>query len=161
MNEYDHTQPGTLVRVLTGVLLAYFLVFALIAFRKDEVLLNVGIVPAGVSLLILVLFHSLNVCVNKNDITIAFGIGVIRKHFAVGDVARASRVRTHWYNGWGIRKIPKGWLFNVSGRDAVQIEMRNGKVFRIGTDQPDQLLAAINAVIYEDSSLSQNDPQAT
>ena len=161
MNEYDHTQPGTLVRVLTGALLAYFLVSALFGFGKDEVSLNAAFVPAGISLLILVLFHSLNVCVNKNDITIAFGIGIIRKHFPVSDIVTASRVRTHWYNGWGIRKIHKGWLFNVSGRDAVQIEMLNGKVFRIGTDQPDELSAAINAVIRKVSGPDRDESQTT
>ena len=35
------------------------------------------------------------------------------------------------------------WIFNVSGFDAVEIKMENGKIFRIGTDEPKKLEHAI------------------
>ena len=54
------------------------------------------------------------------------------------------QVRNKWWYGWGIRKIPKGWMYNVWGLDAVELEMESGKVFRIGTDEPDQLLGALS-----------------
>jgi len=94
-------------------------------------------------MLCLALFHSLTVRVTSNDISLEFGAGLIHKEFMVSDVERASIVRTRWYHGWGIKKIWGGWLYNVSGFDAVQLDMRNGKVCQIGTDQPAQLLAAI------------------
>jgi hypothetical protein len=34
-------------------------------------------------------------------------------------------------------------IFNVSGLDAVEIKMKNGKIYRIGTDEPKQLERAI------------------
>lgn len=82
-----------------------------------------------------------------NDISLAFGPGLIRKSFMVADIEHTVIVRTHWYNGWGIKLIRGGWLYNVSGLDAVQISMRNGKIYQIGTDEPQQLLAAIKHAI--------------
>ena len=95
-------------------------------------------------MLCLALFHSLTVRVTSNDISIAFGAGWIRKEFMIDHIEHASIVRTRWYHGWGIKMIRGGWLFNVSGFDAVQLNMRDGKIYQIGTDQPEQLLAAID-----------------
>ncbi len=46
-----------------------------------------------------------------------------------------------WYYGWGIRGWlwPKMWIYNVSGFDAVEIKLKNGKMYRIGTDEPKKL----------------------
>ena len=41
---------------------------------------------------------------------------------------------------WVIRN---GWLYNVSGFDAVELELASGKLCRIGTDEPGRLLHAI------------------
>ena len=71
------------------------------------------------------------------------GPGLIRRSFAVPSIRTAQAVRNHWYYGWGIRLTPHGWLFNVSGLDAVQIRLENGRQYRIGTDRPEELLAAI------------------
>ena len=38
-----------------------------------------------------------------------------------------------------------GWLFNVSGLQAVEIFLRSGKKYRIGTDEPERLVEAIRA----------------
>jgi len=35
------------------------------------------------------------------------------------------------------------WIFNVSGFDAVELVMKNGKIYRIGTDMPKELEVAI------------------
>ena len=36
-------------------------------------------------------------------------------------------------------------LYNVAGMDAIELKLTNGRVFRIGTDEPDQLLQAIQS----------------
>ena len=38
---------------------------------------------------------------------------------------------------------PSGWMFNVSGLDAVELELVNGKRFRIGTEDPSEVVEAI------------------
>jgi len=59
------------------------------------------------------------------------------------EIASVKTVKNHWYYGWGIRLIPHGWLFNVSGFEAIEIVMKNGKVYRIGTDEAEKLMAAV------------------
>jgi hypothetical protein len=43
--------------------------------------------------------------------------------------------------------IPQGRLYNVGSRDSVELEMDTGRVVRVGTDQPDALLAAVSAAL--------------
>jgi hypothetical protein len=55
-------------------------------------------------------------------------------------------VRNRWWWGWGIRRIGRGqWLFNVSGLDAVELSMKNGKTYRIGTDEPQRLCEVVQS----------------
>ena len=39
------------------------------------------------------------------------------------------------------------WVFSVSGFDAVEIQMKDGKIYRIGTDVPEDLEDVIIQVI--------------
>ena len=54
-----------------------------------------------------------------------------------------------WYHGWGIHWVGSGWVYNVSGWEAVEIVMRNGRRHRIGTDDPNGLAQAIRQVIFK------------
>jgi hypothetical protein len=47
----------------------------------------------------------------------------------------------------GIRKIPGGWLYNISGADAVELTLKGGKRCRIGTDVPEELERAIEPAL--------------
>ena len=97
--------------------------------------------------IIFVLCHSLTVRISPSDIALSFGVGLIQKSFPTGDICSARIVRNRWYHGWGVRKIRGGWLYNVSGYDAVEIQFKNERKYRIGTDQPKELLAAIELAI--------------
>jgi hypothetical protein len=52
-------------------------------------------------------------------------------------------VTNPWYYGLGIHWTPHGILYNVSGFSAVEVRLFPGTTFRVGTDEPDQLCAAI------------------
>jgi len=90
-----------------------------------------------------VLFASLTVVVGDAAVFVRFGPGLIRRSFALTDIRAVRTVRNRWYYGWGIRLLPRGWLYNVSGLDAVEIELADGRAHRIGTDEPEALAAAI------------------
>lgn len=85
----------------------------------------------------------LTVTVDHASITASFGWGWPRRQITVPDVVDACLVHNSWWYGWGIRKVPGGWMFNNAGRDAIELTLVSGRVFRIGTDQPDELLDAI------------------
>ncbi len=141
---YSHDQFGTLVVVSLGP-------FALI---MSIVMATAGLTVAAVivwvvSLVLLALFYRLRVEVTREHLRLRFGIGLIGRTFPIAEIAVARPVRNKWYYGWGIRFTPRGWLYNVSGFDAVEIDMRSGKRYRIGTDEPQALTAAVNHAIGE------------
>jgi uncharacterized membrane protein YeaQ/YmgE (transglycosylase-associated protein family) len=147
MYDYEHSQPGTLIRVLLGIFGVAFCTPAAVnlASGVETETAIVFIVVAVMCASIVALFHSLTVRVSRNDISLSFGIGLIRKRFLIDEIKSATIVRNRWYNGWGIRKIWGGWLYNVSGFDAVEIQLKNDRKYRIGTDQPCELLAAVES----------------
>jgi len=137
---YKHTQTGYLIIV---VLIALVLLFGSILSTTDFEPIVFAIMLF--SLLILISFTTLKVMIDENYLRIKFGYGIFRKSFPLNEVVSARTVRNHWYYGWGIRLWlwPKMLIFNVSGLDAVEIRMENGKIYRIGTDEPKELESAI------------------
>ncbi len=89
------------------------------------------------------LFSSLTVLVDDKAVQWSFGPGLIWKSVLLADIAEVQSVRNKWWYGWGIRYTPHGWLYNVSGLDAVQLGLTGGKTVRVGTDEPAQLCRAI------------------
>ena len=147
MSRYRHTQPGTLMRVSFAVAILGFLIGAMLAAPSDPKMMAVLLVLALVMFLVMLLFHSLTVEVARGYLTIRFGVGLIRKSWLLKDIDAAEIVRNRWWYGWGIRLTPHGWLFNVSGSDAVQVRLENGKQVRIGTDEPEKLLRALESAL--------------
>jgi hypothetical protein len=103
----------------------------------------------AVVLLILTSFSTLTVSIADNFLKIKFGYGLFRDSFLLSDIVSVSQVKNHWYYGWGIRFWfwPRMTIYNVSGFDAVELKMKNGKVYRIGTDEPEKLESALKQAI--------------
>jgi hypothetical protein len=93
---------------------------------------------------VLAIFSTLTVLAGADIIRIRFGpIGLIQKSWPVSEIASVTTVINPWYYGWGIHWTPHGPLYNVSGRNAVEILLFSGNTFRIGTDEPEALKTAI------------------
>jgi hypothetical protein len=90
------------------------------------------------------LFGSLTVAVDNEELRHWFGPGFWKKSYQLLDIESATVVRNSWFWGWGIRLTPHGWLYNVSGLDAVQLQLQSGRKLRIGTDDPQGLVEAIS-----------------
>jgi len=99
---------------------------------------------------ILASFTTLSVSVDENYLHIRFGWGIFRRSFAVSDIASVECVKNRWYYGWGIRLWlwPTMWIYNIYGLHAVEIITRNGGRYRIGTDTPLELEAAIRKAAH-------------
>jgi hypothetical protein len=148
MNErYRHTQIGwALIVLVVAVVLAELLIIAFGSPQSALALALSGVLVAVVAVM-LALFSTLSVLVDDRKVSLEFGFGLLRREVMLADVTAVRRVRNHWYAGWGVRVIPRGRLYNVGGLDAVELELDIGRVVRIGTDQPDALLAAIDAAL--------------
>lgn len=136
---YKHTQLSIVILSVFGVIILLIGILWLNTAAKSWIL---GLALLGL-FVIAVLFATLTVEVNRDVIECKFSIGLITKKIAVTEIVEVSTVKNPWFYGWGIKLTPRGWMFNVSGLDAVEITFKNGKHFRIGTDQPQQLKEAI------------------
>ena len=96
---------------------------------------------------VLLLFHSLNVRIDDEAIHLRFGVGLLRKSIPLETIDSCRTIRNSLIYGFGIRYVFDGWMWNVSGLDAVQLTFADGKHFRIGTDEPKALESAINGAI--------------
>jgi hypothetical protein len=132
---YKHTQIGRLL--LAGCFgIAIFFEFLPVPHALRPIAFPIF---TFVALTVVILMGTLTVEVDDAQVRLRFGVGMVRKHFRLDEIASCRPVRNKWWWGWGIRLIPGGWLYNVSGLDAVELVLKNGKVFRIGTDEPQVL----------------------
>ena len=137
---YKHTQIGYLMIWVTIAITIYFgILFLLTPLNLPAILIMFLVI------LIILSFSTLKVTIDKEYVRIKFGYGIFWKKFALKDISSVKSVRNHWYYGWGIRIWfwPRMIIFNNSGFYAVEIIMKNGKRYRIGTDEPSKLERAI------------------
>ncbi len=145
---YRHTQTGWVIIVSLGGALVFVVGLALLlnaggAPLPPPVTGLLGIVSA-VLLICLVLFGSLTVSVDAVRVEARFGPGLIRVSFPLAEIDACRVVRNEAWMGWGIHYYGRGWLYNVSGMKAVELQLRDGRECRIGTDEPEALSAAIS-----------------
>lgn len=143
---YEHVQygywgVGTLVFVLImGVL-------TLPEAFDDSTLAGWGVTATLIVIAaITVWFSKLTIRIEDVELSASFGFGWPRKVIDLSDVLAASQVRNRWIQGWGIRKISGGWMYNVWGLDAVEFKMSSGELARIGTNDVDDLLASVRVM---------------
>lgn len=138
MTNYVHTQPA---HAITYPLAAIVVMLVGVAFLSP--IARVAILIAVPLALCAWMFSKLTVTIDEQKLRASFGPGLIYKDVPLSKIESAVPVRTTFAQGWGIHLTRFGWLYNVSGRDAVAIRLRDGSQLAIGTDQPEELAAAI------------------
>ena len=139
---YEHRQGGG----FTSLTFVIALLALPVLYALDSEIGPALLIAAPLLLLTFAAFDGLTVRVTADELAWTFGhLGYPRGRVALSDIASATITRTTFWEGWGIRLTRRGWLYNVSGYDALLIERRNGKTFLLGTDQPRRLKAAIDA----------------
>lgn len=150
---YKHTQKSLMmIIVMLAVLTLFAWAHIMSSLEPASVDSGTNLGVTSTMLIILIIlssFITLQVTIDKQDIHLKFGYGLFKRTFALKDIVSAKTVKNHRYYGRGIRVWfwPKMWIFNVWGFDAVEIKMKNGKIYRIGTDDAKKLEEAILAEI--------------
>jgi hypothetical protein len=147
---YRHRQFGWVMAAATigGVVLATVVVASL----SERTLATAGWMVVALYAVVaaaFVLFGWLVVDVDRERIDVRFGVGLIRRRIDVADVRRWEKIRTRVWWGWGLHWTPSGWLYNVSGREAVRLELGSQRPVMIGSDDADGLVRAIEAAVGE------------
>ena len=139
---YKHRQMGW---VTVGLIGAVFLLMTVTgAFHSPAYFVTVALLR-----MVLLLFYALTVEIDAEQLRFWFGLGVIRKQIPIHQIVSCKPVRNFWLCGWGIRWWGHGWLYNVSGFKAVELELASGKRLRIGTDEPERLSTAIEESMHQ------------
>ena len=138
---YRRTQVGTVTILALGAAVVLIVVLST----------QTGWHPVAAAVLALLvaalgMFCCLTIEIDRRQLRCFFGPGLIRRTIAVHEIASAQPVRNRWYYGWGIRLTPNGWMYNVSGLEAVELSLASGGSFRIGTDRPDEVVRALGSV---------------
>lgn len=140
MTRYKHTQIGYVTggAGLIGTLFTYY------AFTAEYGTLGwPGFIMTGALGLVTILFSTLTVEIDDQELRFYFGPGFWRKRIPLRDIKHVEVVRNTVYYGWGIRYTFDGWLYNVSGLDAVELYAEGMGTLRIGTDEPHELKRAL------------------
>jgi hypothetical protein len=149
---YEHTQVGRVV-VYTILAAAVFVVITfLVASRATDGLRAMpapAIAAMALTFVIMIaasaVFSRLTIRVANGTIHWHFGLGALGHDLPVADVARSAVVTNPIWSGYGVRLMRNGWLYNVAGPRAVDLELRNGRHVRLGSDEPEALAQAIDA----------------
>jgi hypothetical protein len=148
---YAHTQSGT--TIIWSLAAAAIIVVGSL-FLTTRATGGIGALPTpalaivGVVLVILlsagVVFSRLNVRVENGELSWRFGLGFLEHKVPLSDIASATVVTNPVWAGFGVRRLPNAWLYNVSGTRAVELVMRDGSRVRIGSDEPEALQRAVD-----------------
>ncbi|MGH9145912.1 MAG: PH domain-containing protein [Vicinamibacterales bacterium] len=154
MQTYRHTQIGWgLVVVVTLALLVAILVMV----RSD---VTSGLTVALIAVAIFALFGTMTVELDDTHLRLWFGMGTFQKKIGFNEIRAYHPVRNRWYHGWGVRWFPGGWLYNVSGLLAVELLLHTGTRIRVGTDEPEVLVARLQHVVGRRPPLTTAEIQA-
>jgi len=147
---YSHRQVGVVQIWASIVAIAIILVTSILVPEILPLFLIVSLF-LGLSLL---LFSTLTVEVRSDAVWILFGpVHLIRKRISLENILDFFRVVTPWYYGWGIRYIKNGSLYNISGYEGVEVTLPGTKRIRIGTDDREGLIKAIETVTGKSPSV--------
>ena len=140
--QYHHRQFGT---VIVAILAATIIFMSLPLIRSQE-FHAIQLQVVLVLLAAIALFYALTIEIRDDTLYIRMGIGLIRKKVPLSNIAQARVVRIPLWAGWGIHGLPGvSWVWNVSGRDGVQLDFVKGGRLIVGTDEPEELVRAIEA----------------
>ncbi len=99
----------------------------------------------------LLIFYQLTIKISNDSISFSLGIGLVGKTYKFSDIKSCKAVTNSALNGIGIRMLSNGWLYNVTGLKAVELQFKNRKsVVRIGTDKPEEISNFINSKINQE-----------
>jgi hypothetical protein len=141
---YEHTQAGWPMRIAFAATSVMLIVLAAMPELSEKPAPPLALlVGAGLCAVIGWTWSALTVRIQGEQLQVRFGLGFPRKTFPLREIAAVEVTRTTFLEGWGLRRTRRGWLYNVSGFDAVLLRMTNGRTVMVGTDEPRRLKTAV------------------
>ena len=137
MKDYKEFSFGWLMFVFVPPVLVFITYLFLNDLGNNPLTIYGYITVIIVTGLVCLLFYGLTTRVTPEKIKVSFGIGLITKTILLNRIKTIEEVRNPWYYGWGIRIIPKGMLFNISGAKGIELKFTDSnRIVRIGSQNP-------------------------
>ncbi|MBC7009704.1 hypothetical protein BIZ38_14700 [Pseudoalteromonas sp. BZK2] len=141
---YQHKQYAIFIFVILGWI-GGFIALAWNLIGADIPLM----VFSAILVLVAFLFHGLTIKVSDKTVSWAFGPGVFGKTVTFDEIESVRAVSNSFRHGIGLRITHDGWVYSVSGFSAVELAMKDGTHYRLGTNDQEGLLAALREHIAE------------
>jgi len=148
METKNYTQFGTFtVALLLPILLFLTYMFINSAGNHGPETI-IFLITALIFLIALLIFYQLTIIVDGNAISFKLGIGLIGKSYKISDIKSCRPFRNSPFLGFGIKMLWNGWLYNVSGLKAIELQFYSkDSIVRIGTNRPEEISEVINGLI--------------
>jgi len=150
MKEYREFQFAWIISSLMFLVLL-FVIALYMTSAGDRPISGVGLfIFIGSSALVFALFYGMTTTIDAEKIVVSFGIGLIQKRIGIDKIKTVTIIKNPWYYGWGIRYIPNGKLYNMSGLKGVELTFYStDRIVRIGTQDPAQLKTEIEKFLKQ------------
>ncbi len=131
---YKNTRICWLVIIVLAMIA---IVASLTDFIRD---LHSGLGFGGFILILSSLLFKVTIIINDESVKVSIGLGIIREKIQLQAITSCEPVSNLWitYNvpfGFG-----PGWrTYNAWGKQAVELRHKNGRVYRIGTAEPEEM----------------------
>ena len=97
-------------------------------------------ISAGVLTVLAFCFAKLTVSDTGSSLRVQFGpLPLLGTEIPYDEILEIERDRSMLIDGWGLKPVRGGWLWNVWGFDCIKV-VTEKKIVRIGTQRPDELL---------------------
>lgn len=144
---YFHTQTGTILKWVFGIILLVSIASALISGKKDIRIILLFVAPLLLG--VLSVFWSMTIEVTNTHLTHSFNFDFWNRSYPLSSIKSVSKGQSSWYNGYGIHYVGSGWLYNVSGTDIIIVDFKDGTQIWLGTDDQETVYNILSESIIE------------
>lgn len=141
---YAHTQPAWIIRLLIGIFIPFNILLTYLMDEKDQTALL--FIVLALCLLIL-FFWSMTIQITNTHLNHWFSFGFWKRSYPLATIQSVQRSQSKWYNGYGIRYVGNGWMYNVSGKDRLTVLFEDGTTIHLGTDDLEALYQNVDFAI--------------
>jgi len=143
-----YTQNGILSMLLLLPLIVICIVLLFITGVDEPVTVIIFSFVILTFIVSFLVFFKMTIIIDDTHLTFSMGIGLVRKSYPLSEIASCKPVTNSVLSGIGIHMTSSGWLYNVSGKFAIELTFKNnGRRIRLGTDKPDEVAEAVTKQI--------------
>ena len=148
MTNYKKFQFGWLITLFFGLIIIFLSLCHFYQWGNKPLPFEGFIGFVIFFLVILLQFYGNTIIVNDNQIILKIGIGIIKKKFDLSSIKSVEIIKLPFWAGYGIRYTGSGYLYNVSGRMAIELKFKaRSSMVQIGSDDCENLKNNIDSKI--------------